>query len=913
MDTDVDASSVWGVEDFLVAFNLVMFLKDIADDWSIDYKPQSGPEEEAEIWAILDQMLCVVDTTDDRVVPFESQSGTELGYSTKETMKSQNVRFSDQYNGPMTTIAGRRDPVRGMTDTQDATLENFFSRPIKILEQRWTVGASVNQLIDPWALYFDNARVQNRITTFNLMRADLHLKIVVNGNGFYYGRAFAAYGPFGAPLLDTLSNASNVSDFTQWSQRPKVFIDPTNSMGGEMIIPYHGNRNNTDIQIKGWEALGRLWLYSINMLKHANAGTDGVTISIYAWAENVELSVLTSKDIGAMSPQSGKEVDEANEKGVISGPATAIAKYSSMASQAPIIGPYATATSKAASVTAEVAKLFGYSRPPLTKAPEPYRPTCVSSLANTNVPDVVNKLTVDDKQELTIDPAVAGFGEHDPLTIKSIAGRESYLTTFDWSMSTSPEGTLSSPTTGLLWNCRVDPAIWNQNGTAYMFPACAAAVMPFEFWTGTMKFRFQVVSSSFHKGRIKIVYDPNDVQTNEYNTNYLKVLDIADEQDVTVEVGIGRSTTLLQHAEPGIDNVTNMYSTSPLASSSRLGNGVISVFVVNELTSPNSVVNNDIQINVYVSMGDDFEVFVPYPHFQNFVFRPQSGREFEVQSGMETVPESEATTEANAPEQTQSEQIAVESYTLPQTNLMYTGESIQSFRTMLKRYNRWMTFGATGNPAGAAYVKYEGKAFPLLRGNVNGAYHNTSTAAAYNYCNTILLHWVTYMFSGWRGGIRYKVIPKRGIQYCDITASRHTANGGTFSIVSGNYTELPLSSLSEIAESTVYSGSQLDAEQTGHEGLAYTTSQVNPVLEFEVPWYSQYRFSPGKTQNWATLDDDYSQFMTIFINQIYDRPDYTPAVGCYDLFVAAGEDYQTFFFTGLPRMYYENTPPPPAV
>jgi hypothetical protein len=299
------------------------------------------------------------------------------------------------------------------------------------------------------------------------------------------------------------------------------------------------------------------------------------------------------------------------------------------------------------------------------------------------------------------------------------------------------------------------------------------------------------------------------------------------------------------------------------------------------------------------------------------VFKPQSGEEFVVQSGVEnrndsTVPESEHTDEPNAPIQFKSENIAVSSYTLPATNLAYTGESIASFRTMLKRYNRWLTFSRGSGDADSCWINLQAKAFPALRGNVAGAIHQTNLAAPYNYVNTVLMHWVTYMFSGWRGGIRYKVIPRRGIHYCDIAASRHAANGGVFSISSAAYNILNLSSQSQVGASTVIAGSLADAEQTGHEGMAYTTSHVNPALEFEIPYYSQYRFAPGKTQNWSTADDDFAQHYTVFINQINDRPDVGISVGCYDMYVAAGEDFQTYFFTGLPRMYFESTPPTPA-
>ena len=127
-------------------------------------------------------------------------------------------------------------------------------------------------------------------------------------------------------------------------------------------------------------------------------------------------------------PQSGQEVDEANTKGMISGPATTIAKYAGIAAGYAPIAPYAMATSKIAGAVAGAAKIMGYSRPANTKNPEPFRPTPISQLATTTTPDTSLKMTVDDKQELTIDPRISGVGAHDPLVIRDIAKRETIVT-----------------------------------------------------------------------------------------------------------------------------------------------------------------------------------------------------------------------------------------------------------------------------------------------------------------------------------------------------------------------------------------------------------------------------------------------------------------------------------------------------
>jgi hypothetical protein len=77
-------------------------------------------------------------------------------------------------------------------------------------------------------------------------------------------------------------------------------------------------------------------------------------------------------------------------------------------------------------------------------------------------------------------------------------------------------------------NMRVDPCCIQEHATdgSIRFAACGAAAMPFKYWSGSMKYRFQVVCSAFHRGRIAVVYDPQWIDYNpggvEANTNYMK-------------------------------------------------------------------------------------------------------------------------------------------------------------------------------------------------------------------------------------------------------------------------------------------------------------------------------------------------------------------------------------------------------
>jgi hypothetical protein len=444
--------------------------------------------------------------------------------------------------------------------------------------------------------------------------------------------------------------------------------------------------------------------------------------------------------------------------------------------------------------------------------------------------------------------------------------------------------------------------------------------MPFDYWKGSMKFRFQIVCSAFHKGRLKIVYDPNWIDSStyltfsEYNTNYLKVVDISEEQDFTIEVGMGQEQSFLTHARPGVHPVTNVYSTTRYAVGGR-GNGVLGVLVVNELTTPNSTVSNDIQINVFVSMGDDFEVAVPSSDFANFVLKPQMGTILEPQSGV-VVPDSLDTDEPNAPQQSQTTIVGLPPVDDANLNKVFFGESIVSLRPLLKRFALWNRIPKVGTGTRIISVRYP--MFPYFRGNVVGAVDSTLAATSYNYCNTLLLHWVRSAFQGWRGTIRYKLVNTGyGATENDYMAVQRAPLSVGDPTYAYDATIYPVhSSLSSARADAVQQFEALTATLPkyttllpGNLGMAMTNINTNACLEFELPYYSNNRFTPGKT-DYTTGPQTFEAPWDYRSTHSYSTAQ-TGSINV-DVYTAGGEDLQFYFFTGLPRMYYESTIPVPA-
>lgn len=902
------------------------------------------------------------------------------------------VTFNDQSKSYEYANDAPYEKTYCIADNEDANLGNFLSRPIKIQEYDWEVGTRVFETFNPWRDFFTNARVINRVANFNLLKCKLKVKVVVNGNGFYYGRAIMSYLPFAYDDRFTVDRAFFQEDIVGASQRPHIYIDPTLSQGGQLSLPFFNEFNAINVPQGAWTDMGEIRLMTVNSLAHANSGVTPVTISVFAWAEDVELSMPTSSEPVGMIPQSGvagKEEDEYG-KGPISRPASAISSLAGKLTNVPYIGAYARATELAANAVSGVATAFGYSRPNNIRDFDHYRPAAVSNIANTNVGDTAHKLSVDCKQEITVDPSTVGLMSDDEMTIKSIVTRESYLTTFPWS--------ISRPAEDLLFEIGVTPALWAPVTSApsteiHTTPSGLAAI-PFTNWHGSMEYRFQIVASNFHKGRIKIVYDPYDFDSNEYNTNYTYIHDIADNKDFTVKIGWGNHQPYLTLGMPGrySDGITISEDNPPYANGNALlsagtrFNGMLRVYVVNPLVLPATGAPGITEVNVFTKACEDMRYRNPdnvidqYTYFPGFTITQdggdqQEGEELDAQMGLddevnelmenltlayngcqasdvnyrrintrghdhslscedieyllrmpigefndlvaktkETLdlqPQSgiegehadvEGTNEPSKPIETEvAASMATPLKEGGEYDLVFYGEDISSFRQLLKRYNYHSSAPIAGDTPSGTYIwNLTYLVFPYYRGYAPGGIYPVTLPfeGNANVCKMTLLNLLTPCYTGWRGGIKWKFIhsnPANFPQTSQLVAQRQY---GTTS-----YSNDVVNAVQPTAGAAA---AMFNDEMTScAAGASLTHTRVVPTVEVEVPYQEPVRFTKAKESDWTSFR--FQKTSAVTTNMLL--PTSNGSVQKIDTFVAAGEDFQLFFFTGAPILYRQVSSP----
>jgi hypothetical protein len=110
----------------------------------------------------------------------------------------------------------------------------------------------------------------------------------------------------------------------------------------------------------------------------------------------------------------------------------------------------------------------------------------------------------------------------------------------------------------------------------------AFAGTPFDCWQGSIKFRFNVVCSEYHRGRLRIVYNPkgNPGGAVPFNQTYSTVIDITESRDFEYEVKW--TDVRAWNRLDGIDTVSLSPlhdDSSPIAPVEGEDNGTLSVYV----------------------------------------------------------------------------------------------------------------------------------------------------------------------------------------------------------------------------------------------------------------------------------------------------------------------------------------------
>lgn len=777
----------------------------------------------------------------------------------------QVVSFEDQKPGESLDLS---TPVNYIMSTPaiNAELKDFVKRPVQLATFVWNEASDIGISYFPWKLYISKASIQRKFQNYYLLRANLHIKLVINASPFYYGSGLLAYQPLYGFNPGAILNSSGSEDRVPYSQRPNIYFDAASCTGGEMILPFIYHKEWLDITSNSdVEGMGELVMKSYTILKNANGVAGGsVDIQILGWLEDVVLSGPTEK----LTLQCDTEYTQ----GPVSKVASAVSRATGALSKEPIIGPFMTATSAISKGIGSIAHSLGYSNPPNINQVEYFKGSSHPQLASTEISVPFEKLTIDSKNELSIDPKISGADLGDEMTISSIAQRESFLTEFDWLQASAPDTNIFA--------AQVAPTMrrvvsLTQQTAMYDTPMGHLA-RAFSFWRGDIIFRFKVVATPYHKGRLKLVWDPaTSPGATAFTESYTKVVDISETTDFEFRVPFIQPTAYL---DVPTSSTASFWSTLTLSPTTGV-NGVLEIKVFNKLTAPDAT--SDIKVLTFVRAAENFELMAPADPPVNISY-------YTVQS---------ETTYDNIPN----------TVTDPNISLVYGGEQVKSIRQLVRRMCDYSCTRFT--PASFATDALQTNRIFMSRRprypgyDLDGQETANSKltpgpppdAEPYNFVRWTYMTWFSPCYIAERGSVNWIANSISSVPYCRLYAARERGNISSYYSSGGHG-----ATLSEVAYATVSNGASLG-------GACEVNANTQSCISFSAPQYTVFKFqSTSPNARTLGITGDGSNVDAIEIHSWYQPDALTSAQynSAIHMYVGAGIDYSLVFFLNIPVKYF---------
>lgn len=843
-----------------------------------------------------------------------------------ESMQTTIENIHENAIMPDTQDMAETDPTFDQGFSEDASISDFLSRPVKIASHVWAVGGDLSAVQDPWIAFIANPAVSDKLNNYKLLRGNLKLTVYVNGTPQHAGLAMLSYS-----FMSKSNEFVTIGGDTQlvtYSQRPRLFIVPQVNKGGCLCIPFMFPENYIDLQ-EASNTPGQYHLSSFAPLKQNNSGTNPVTVTVFAHLTDVVLTAPTTKaaalsaegldrsyiwdvepfnDEHVKKPKKKRSVkkvkkDEYHDDGPVSSIASAVAKAAGELERVPVIGPFAVATSMAADAVGGIASFFGFSKPAQIGDIGRMINTPVGDMALSDGKDTSAKMSLTAKQEITIDPRTFGMDGEDCLSLKYWASKESYITKFDF--------TNAQLVDQYIFAIAVTPSLYRLDSVTFGDRVIPTAIdhisRPFEFWSGTLEFRFIFIASQFHRGRLAIIYDPSGSPgtVDPYNTTYSTIVDLSEGRDVTISVPWMQAKPY-KKVDQTYTTPTNYTVSSPGAfATDQFSNGVLYVRVLNDLNSPDNV--TDVTCCVFVRGGDDFEVANPNGSgIQDITYAVPTSTDnvdssyiwdvepFNEEQERDTAKDSEA-----APE-IQEETIVKLGTSLTYDDmkaLVFFGEAFTSIRQLMKRFTYYRYQKMDDATSANAYRLYYQNmpSMPYYFGpDATDGIDTIAGGAGFN-TGTTFMQYFSQAYAGWRGGIRYKMVPTSASAGSTLFWTRQ--NGRTDA-----YSQAPQQTAMTAAGTfnAALSDGALVFEDTTSGASGTNRNMLSK--EVELPYASPYRFS-------LTSRDVYSNSESFYFpggystRWIYSSGTTFHPADALITYCAVADDFTFTGFVGAPVYY----------
>lgn len=759
-----------------------------------------------------------------------------------------------------------------------SALSDFLQRPVLVATRVWAVNSTFAYDFDPWTAYLTHPSVVEKLQHYYRLSAALKVHLVFSGTPFHYGCLYVGNRPHPGRTItqDPQFNLATTTELNNSFESKKVVLS---QLGGtccnpgfddsiDLFVPYVHYK--PAIELGGaYNTISTVHMQSFTALRSANGSVEPIGIEIFVSLVDPVVDVPTAVRQGFSIEEALKTGKKWLTKGLR---ATQLAE-------------------EWVPVAASVWAMLGLSRPL-----EQLEPTSVRqipyNLAACDAPDTSGTLSVYRNQEVVLDGGSVGATMEDELLFNSLASRDCYLSSSTW-FPADPVGqflfgALVTPQLGV-----VSTYAKNSQGLTLFGTVPAVTLAPvgmvstaLRFAKFTMKYRVSVVCSQYHKGRLRIWYDPNYEYNGSPGHNLVNagVLNLAESRELEIEVPWQNVRDCVESPSPFDTYVFNRaqgtveFSLRLGSSSSNYFNGMLVVEVLSPLVSPTP---------------------------EGVVTVLFSACATEITGHSPQLPPGVASDLGAAP------------YVVAQSFDVSGGDSIASFRTLLKRYCLEYTVQhRSGSAAGQGQVleMLLPMYLPMPGFDPEGLDVNSSNLIRANYTSMSFRMFVSSAFALIRGAIRAKV------EVATVNAS--TIGSGRSHVARSTLNTFEFGGTERRRQRTrVSNGSTFNTESAAaREGRLLTNAaegqqdanvsgRHTSFLDVQLPYTSNYRARASRAGSTGVQADGSARQNMVLSTEVSSTTSTSYAL--YRIYCAGAEDYTPMCFIHAPVLLaaipYDNT------
>lgn len=460
-------------------------------------------------------------------------------------------------------------------------ISDVLTRNYQIEQGVWThsdAPMTVKEHFNPFTLLAGQGQIQDKLSWFRFIRAEVKVSLRINSTQFNYGKLMVGFIPcansIDAGAVMTLglhqcrpitvsANANEVVEFTIPWTLPIDWFDM--STGQDPFHPF------------GWVEVQVLL-----PLRSSSQATASCNYAVFAQFQNIELAGyrgIPQSQGKDRTPQTeaADKAKSGSTQGVLraaTGLASQVVSLAGLSEAVPIIEGIAPVLE----ALGPIVSLLGFAKPTSVETTRRVLPAAF---------DWNNMSGVESGYRLCADPEQSVASDVCPESnwdMLSVARVPSMHASFVFSSSTTV-GTR-------VFSMEVNTLLATVPGT----PAYIDVIRSmFYYWRGGLKVKFEFASSTFFSARLRIVYNPEPMPAQipvfDQGNVVSQIVDIRGDTNVTFTVPYLASTRWLTQGE------------NP---------GWIEVYLINELVAPDPALTNAVQCVVWVAAADDFQTQAIY-------------------------------------------------------------------------------------------------------------------------------------------------------------------------------------------------------------------------------------------------------------------------------------------------------------